>query len=77
MRECVVRFANADDIRRFVAIATRQRFSVHVEADQMQTNGECIMGMFCMGCNRPLYVRFPAEADASGFLQELQPFLVA
>ena len=76
MSECIVRFSSADDVRRFVAIATRQCFQIDVEAGHMQTSGRCIMGLFCMGLHRPLRVMFPLDADVSGFLQELAPFLV-
>ena len=41
----------------------------------MQTNGKSILSLCCMGFNRPLRVLYPA--DASNFLQAVEPYLVA
>ena len=77
MRECFVSFASAGDVREFVEIVTRQPFSIRVENDRLQTDGESIMSLFCMGLHRPLRVLYPEDADTAQFLQALRPFLLS
>ena len=77
MRECYVSFASALEVHEFVSIATKQQFPIQVERDNLMTNAKSIMSLCSMGFNRPLHVLFPAAADASAFLTEVSPFVVA
>ena len=78
MRECFVSFASAADVQAFVAIATKQFFSIQVERGNMLTSGKSILGLFSMGMNCPLRVVIQdPEADVSPFMTALQPYLVA
>ena len=77
MRECYVSFASALEVHDFVAIATRQRFSIRVERDHMQADAKSIMSLCSMGFNRPLHVMIPEQADAEAFLSAVKPYTVA
>ncbi len=78
MREVYVSFASAVEIHEFVSIATRQFFPVHVERGNLRFDAKSIMSLFSMGLHRPLRVVIAdAEADATSFLSDLRPYLVA
>ena len=77
MRECYVSFASALEVYDFVSIATRQRFSIQVERDNLKANAKSIMGLCAMGFNRPLHVMFPESVDVEGFLTAVKAYLVA
>lgn len=77
MRECYVSFASALEVYEFVTIATKQRFPIQVERDNLKTNAKSIMSLCSMGFNRPLHVTLPENPDAEGFLAAVKAYLVA
>lgn len=75
MQECYVLFESVSQIRDFVSIATKQKFEIRLEQDNMSTSATSIMSIFSMGLHRPIRVVVPnAQVDTAPFFQAVQSY---
>lgn len=61
-----------EQIKTFVALASRQPFDIHVGNDRQIINGKDFMGMFSLDFTRPVKVHTDCSADeAAAFRQDV------
>lgn len=58
-----IRLTSFEQIKTFVALASRQPFEVRVSNDRQSINAKHLMGMICLDYSRPLSVQADCTAD--------------
>lgn len=65
-----IRLTNFEQIKTFVALASRQPFDIRVGNDRQNINGKDLMGIFSLDFSRPVRVQANCTAEeAADFRQ--------
>lgn len=76
MKNYKISLKTIDDIKNFVAAATKCAGDIDLSSGRYVVDAKSIMGIFSLDLTKPIILSVPESVDASAFLNEIKSLIV-